>query len=127
MIDFPDAPAPDQLFVAPSGVTYQWRLPPGGWLALDDTDDGVDSITAGTGITVTGTAADPIISLQDLNTTGTFGTASLIPRITLDDYGRVTGVVEVAAAGGGGFQPLDSDLTAIAALATTNFGRSFLE
>lgn len=50
---------------------------------------------------------------------------ALAPRSNID---AAAAAVELAisAAGGGAYQPLDSDLTAIAALATTPFGRSLL-
>jgi hypothetical protein len=43
-----------------------------------------------------------------------------------DWYTRITRIVNQVGVGGAPWQPLDSDLTAIAALATTAFGRSLL-
>ncbi len=62
---------------------------------------GVTSVTAGTGlsggtITTTGT-----ISMPNVGTAGTYGSASLIPVITTDAQGRVTNVTTTSVSGGG--------------------------
>ena len=59
------------------------------------------NVGAGTGITVN---ADNIALTSGVVSTGakTYGSASLIPQITVDTYGRVTGVSNVSVSGGGG-------------------------
>jgi len=59
------------------------------------------NVGAGAGITVN---ADNIALTSGVVSTGakTYGSASLIPQITVDTYGRVTGVSNVSVSGGGG-------------------------
>ena len=59
------------------------------------------NVGAGTGITVN---ADNIALTSGVVSTGakTYGSASLIPQITVDTYGRVTSVSNVSVSGGGG-------------------------
>lgn len=59
------------------------------------------NVGAGAGITVN---ADNIALTSGIVTTGakTYGSATLIPQITVDTYGRVTSVSNVAVSGGGG-------------------------
>jgi hypothetical protein len=58
-------------------------------------------VGAGAGITVN---SDNIALTSNIITTGakTYGSASLIPQITVDTYGRVTSVSNVSVSGGGG-------------------------
>lgn len=63
------------------------------------------------------------ITLATVATSGLF--ADLLSKpTTLAGYGITDAITAAAVASG--YQPLDSDLTAIAALSTTSFGRSFL-
>lgn len=59
------------------------------------------NVGAGTGITVN---ADNIALTSGVVSTGakTYGSATLIPQITVDTYGRVTSVSNVSVSGGGG-------------------------
>ena len=59
------------------------------------------NVGAGAGITVN---ADNVALTSGVVTTGakTYGSATLIPQITVDTYGRVTSVSNVAVSGGGG-------------------------
>ena len=59
------------------------------------------NVGAGAGITVN---ADNIALTSGVVSTGakTYGSATLIPQITVDTYGRVTGVSNVSVSGGGG-------------------------
>jgi hypothetical protein len=59
------------------------------------------NVGAGTGITVN---ADNIALTSGVVSTGakTYGSATLIPQITVDTYGRVTNVSNVSVSGGGG-------------------------
>jgi hypothetical protein len=66
--------------------------------------------------------AAPSISavLVAVGTAGTYGDATTVPVITLDSKGRVTGVTPTAITPSTiGAQPVDSDLTAIAALSSS--------
>jgi hypothetical protein len=65
------------------------------------TGDVTLNVGAGAGITVN---SDNIALTSNIITTGakTYGSASLIPQITVDTYGRVTSVSNVSVSGGGG-------------------------
>ena len=65
------------------------------------TGDVTLNVGAGAGITVN---SDNIALTSNIITTGakTYGSASLIPQITIDTYGRVTSVSNVSVSGGGG-------------------------
>jgi hypothetical protein len=80
----------------------------------------VRSIAAGTGLSVTngdGISGDPTVSMPNTGTPGTYGSATSVPIITTDAQGRVTSVTVASITPAGiGAQPVDSDLTAIAAL-----------
>lgn len=67
----------------------------GGTLAADRTFD----VGAGTGISV---AANAVNLADTAVTPGTYGDASNVPQITVDQQGRITDVVDVAISGGGG-------------------------
>jgi hypothetical protein len=90
---------------------------------------GLGQVTAGSGLTKTGntlnigTAAATriVINADDIDlgqpTIGGSGAAANITKVTVDVYGRVTNTGTATAADVGA-QPVDGDLTAIAALAT---------
>lgn len=86
-------------------------------------NDGADTITISSTATVNSTDA----ALRDRSThTGTQAWSTLTSTpTTLAGYGIADAITAAAAAAA--YQPLDSDLTAIAALSTTSFGRSTLE
>jgi hypothetical protein len=79
------------------------------------------TITAGAGISVTGTAANPTISITNVLTAGgPVGSGTAVPVITWNARGQLTavGTATITLAGLGG-QPLDATLTALAALNAT--------
>ncbi len=64
-------------------TTYRWKAPKGT----------VTSVTAGSGLsggTITGTGT---ISLPAVGTAGTYGSSTVVPEITTDAQGRITGVI----------------------------------
>lgn len=72
-------------------------------LGTDTTGDYVSNVLAGTGISVTnqgGETATPTIALSTSGVTAnTYGGASQIPVVTVDQYGRITSAANVAVAG----------------------------
>lgn len=99
-------------------------------LVFTQTGGGTAAYTAGDGLTLTGNDFDVVtadstrISVGansiDLGTPviGGSGAGSNFTKVSVDVYGRISST-GTATAGDVGAQPLDSDLTAIAALATT--------
>lgn len=63
----------------------------------------VTSVTAGAGTVVSPTTGDVVVSLPNVGTAGTYGTAGLIPTFSVDSQGRVTSVTEVQASTSGYF------------------------
>lgn len=59
---------------------------------------------------LTGTYPAPILTNSGV-VAGTYGTASIVPRISVDSKGRVTGVTNVAVSGGVPSGPAGGDLT----------------
>lgn len=99
-------------------------------LSFTQTGGGTNSYTAGDGLTLTGSTFDVVtasstrisvlansIDLGQPTISGS-GAGSNFTKVSVDVYGRVT-TTGTATAADVGAQPLDSDLTAIAALATT--------
>lgn len=72
---------------------------------------------------VDGAAVRSLIGAGTSSFDGAFSSLSGRPT-TLSGYGITDGITSAAVAAG--YQPLDSDLTSIAALGTTSFGRSLL-
>jgi len=68
-------------------------------------------VTAGVGLDGGGNlSADITINLEDTAVTpGVYGDASNIPQITVDQQGRITGVVDIPAAGGGGSLEIEDE------------------
>ena len=70
-------------------------------LGTDTTGNYVATITGGTGLTsdiVTGESVTPTISLDDTSVTAaTYGSASIVPVLTVDAQGRLTGVTNTSA------------------------------
>lgn len=63
----------------------------------------IEGVTAGTGLAGGGTSGTVTVSLANSGVTAkTYGSATLIPQITVDQYGRVTNVSNVSVSGGGG-------------------------
>lgn len=64
---------------------------------------GVGSVTVTSPITNTGTTSNPIIGLQVSGiAAGTYGASNAIPVLTVDVYGRITGITTQPPTGGGG-------------------------
>jgi hypothetical protein len=63
----------------------------------------ITGITAGVGLTGGGNTGNVTLALSNTAVApGTYGSSSLIPRITVDQQGRVTAVTTQAVSGGGG-------------------------
>lgn len=60
---------------------------------------GVSSLSVSAPIVNSGTPSAPIIELATTGTASTYGSATQVPQITTDAFGRVTGVTNVAIAG----------------------------
>lgn len=87
------------------------------------------SFTAGTGLEGGGDfTEDRTFSIADTAVTaGSYGSASSVGAFTVNAQGQLTAAANVAITPAAiGAQPVDADLTAIAALTTTSYGRSFL-
>lgn len=85
---------------------------------------GTTTYTAGTGLSLVGTQ----FSLANTAVTaGSYGSSTAVGTFTVDAQGRLTaaGSTTITPANIGA-QPVDSDLTSIAALTTTTFGRGLL-
>jgi hypothetical protein len=64
---------------------------------------GITGIIAGTGITGGGVSGNVTVSLANTAVTpGVYGSSSAVPRITVDQQGRITSVTTQAISGGGG-------------------------
>jgi len=86
-------------------------------LGTDTTGAYVESVSAGTGISISGTASIPVV---DLATSGV--SADTYKSVTVDTYGRVTAGTNPTSLSGYGItdaQPLDATLTALASVSTT--------
>lgn len=63
----------------------------------------ITGVTAGTGLSGGGTSGTVTLSLGTSGVTaGTYGNATTMPQFTVDTYGRITGVSNVAISAGGG-------------------------
>ena len=107
---------------AGSGLTLS-----GGSLAFDGTTISIGALTVTTINGNTFTAGSNTLTLGgNFTTSGAFTTTLTVTantNVTLPTSGTLITTSAVAA----GYQPLDADLTAIAALTTTSFGRAVLE
>jgi hypothetical protein len=86
-------------------------------LGTDTTGAYVQSVSAGTGISISGTASIPVVNLA---TSGV--SANTYKSVTVDTYGRVTAGTNPTSLSGYGItdaQPLDATLTALASVSTT--------
>lgn len=102
-----------------SSSTYVPTTPSGGGTTDEHIEDVVAGlITPGAGIAI---AYDDTGNTFTISATGGSGTGDMLGAHNLSDVANA--VASLANIGG---QPLDSDLTAIAALTTTSFGRSLL-
>lgn len=128
------------VFFGPDGVVELWALAGGARVRLEAWDTGdiggsgaVDSVNGQVGVVVLTAAsvgADPAGTAAGLD-------AALDTRLDTVEAalpGKADAATVSAALSGkadtsalAGYQPVDSDLTAIAALTTTSFGRSFLD
>jgi hypothetical protein len=81
------------------------------------------SIAVGASLSIAdgdGISGNPTISMPNVGTPGSYGSATSVPVITTDAQGRVSGVTLASITPAGiGAQPLDADLTAISALTGT--------
>jgi hypothetical protein len=69
---------------------------------LSSTGD-ITSVTAGTGLSGGGSSGAVTVSLGTSGVTaGTYGNATTMPQFTVDTYGRITGVSNIAISAGGG-------------------------
>jgi hypothetical protein len=104
--------------VLPAGVDHNALA---NFVANKHIDHSAVSISGGTGLTGGGDiTASRTISMPNVGVAGTYGAAGSVPVFTTDAQGRVSAVTPTAITPGAiGAQPLDSDLTAIAALAGT--------
>lgn len=140
-------------------VASEVPLTPSGTVSSTNVQDGIaeldnekvpktTTVNAGTGLSGGGDlSANRTISMPNVGTAGTYGSATQVPVVTTDAQGRVSGVVNTAIDGvpaanivntpAGNIsstntqaaineldaekQPLDSDLTAVANLAGTGF------
>jgi hypothetical protein len=69
---------------------------------LSTTGD-ITGVTAGTGLSGGGTSGTVTLSLGTSGVTaGTYGNATTMPQFTVDTYGRITGVSNIAISAGGG-------------------------
>ena len=63
----------------------------------------ITAVVAGTGLTGGATSGSATLNLGTSGASaGTYGNATYAPQITVDTYGRITGVTNVAISGGGG-------------------------
>lgn len=80
--------------VLPAGVDHNQLL---NYSANKHIDHSAVSITAGTGLSGGGDiTASRVISMPNVGTAGTYGSASQVPVLTTDAQGRVSGVVNTA-------------------------------
>ena len=97
-------------------------------LGTDTTGNYTDRVVAGNGIIATGTADEGNVITVGLTNTGvtatTYGNATIVPIITIDDQGRITSASNVTIAGGGAAAVLDAqkNFTVVDACALTATG-----
>ena len=92
-------------------------------LGLTGTNSGDQTITLSGDVSGSGTAGITATLATVNSDVGSFGSATAIPVVTVDGKGRITAISTSALAS---YQPLDADLTSIAALTTTTYGRGLL-
>ena len=91
-LQFPAAaPAPGQSLQSDGSGVLSWVTAAAGSLT---------NILQGTGISVTGSGATRTVTLADTTVTpNTYGSATTVPQITVDQQGRITGATPVTIAG----------------------------
>jgi hypothetical protein len=105
--------------VLPAGVNHNSLL---NYVANQHIDHSAVSISAGTGLTGGGdlTATRTINLANTSVVAGSYGSSSQVGSFTVDAQGRLTAASNISITPAAiGAQPLDGDLTAIAALSTT--------
>lgn len=113
---------------AGTGVPVRIRFQPDGSRVAAQTRNLIDTLGAGTLqalAALDGTGGDKGIYFTGPNLLGSYNLTAFA-RSLLDDADQTTALATLGAQPAGNYQPLDSDLTAIAALATQPFGRSLL-
>lgn len=129
-VDFTYDDAGNQIsaVVLPAGVNHNALQ---NYVANQHVDHSAVNINAGAGLTGGGDiTASRTIAMPNVGTPGTYGSASQVPVVTTDTQGRVSGVtntnIQIAESQVTNLvtdlankQPLDGDLTALAALSTT--------
>jgi hypothetical protein len=66
--------------------------------AIDVTDGGTGANTFAAGAILIGNGTGSLLTLANTSSTGTYANASHVPVVTVDDYGRVSGVTNTAIA-----------------------------
>jgi hypothetical protein len=100
----------DQLEVSQGGVSRKMSVLQMKATTLPDLTPFLTGIVGGEGIEVLGSAPVPTVQLAPHGAAGTFGDADHVPQITVDEHGRVSGVmlVPVAQPDVTGFAPIES-------------------
>jgi hypothetical protein len=100
--------------VPTAGQVLSWNAGSSTWVpfTLPTTGGTVTSITAGTGLSGGVITSSGTISMPNVGTAGTYGTATVVPVITTDAQGRVTSVTNTPITGDNwGSQTVQTDAT----------------